>query len=123
MPQLGQGGISLPDRDYYLVDNSRNKEIKSAYKEYVNTLMKLTSQLDHDSSGHFDTLWKIEKDLAQAQKSRVEMRDPQKTYNKFSLSAFSTQTPPFNWKEVLTGLKLKEVDTRSEEHTSELKSQ
>jgi len=108
IPQIGQGGISLPDRDYYLIDNSRNKEIKNAYKVYVNTLFSLTGQ---DTASAFNTLWKIEKDLARAQKSRVEMRDPQKTYNKFSLSALSKETKPFNWKEVLTRLKLQDADT------------
>ncbi len=111
MPQVGQGGTTLPDRDYYLVDNSRNQEVKTAYKKHVDTLFHLVKNAEQDTSDQFATIWKIEKELAQAQKSRVEMRDPQKTYNKFSLHTFSTQTAPFDWERIFTGLKLKGADS------------
>lgn len=111
MPQIGQGGTTLPDRDYYLIDNERNKEIKKAYETYVNRLFSLSGSTDEQAKSNFNTLWDIEKALAAAQKSRVEMRDPQATYNKFSLADFSAQTQPLNWNELLPIMKLEGGDT------------
>lgn len=111
MPQIGQGGTTLPDRDYYLVDNSRNQEIKNAYKSYVERLFVLTGSTDQQASENFETIWNFEKALAKAQKSRVEMRDPQATYNKFSLAELTKSTQPFNWEKMLPALKVKGADT------------
>ena len=108
MPQIGQGGTSLPDRDYYLVDNSRNQEVKQAYAQYVQTLFSLAG-LEHENP--FQSIWDLETQLARAQKSRVEMRDPQKTYNKFTLSELSAQTGPLHWETILKALQLEAADT------------
>ena len=111
MPQLSQGGITLPDRDYYLVTNDRNNTIKEAYKKYVSTLFNLTGSPEEQAARNFDTIWKIESVLAKSQKSRVEMRDPIATYNKFSLEQFSQSTEPFNWVEILPELKVNGADS------------
>lgn len=108
MPQIGQGGTTLPDRDYYLVDNSRHQEIKKAYETYVTTLFDLAEVQQEDA---FNTVWEIEKELASAQKSRVEMRDPQKTYNKFTLSDLTAETGPLDWRQILDALQLESADT------------
>src|SRR5690606_41983270 len=84
MPQLSQGGTTLPDRDYYLIKNDRNNAIKDAYRNYISTLFTLSGSSKQDAERYFNTIWEIESILAAAQKSRVEMRDPQATYNKFS---------------------------------------
>lgn len=111
MPQLGQGGTTLPDRDYYLIDNNRNKEIKEAYLKFVKQLFVLSGQTEQQAQQNFDTIWEIEKSLATAQKSRVEMRDPQATYNKFSLADFNAKTAPLNWKFLLPEMKVDGADT------------
>src|SRR5690606_27689254 len=111
MPQLGQGGTTLPDRDYYLVENSRNNDIKEAYKTYVQRLFVLTGSTDQEAADNFNTIWDFEKALATAQKSRVEMRDPQATYNKFSLEELTSSTQPFNWGKILPAFKVEGADT------------
>lgn len=111
MPQLGQGGTTLPDRDYYLVENDRNKEIVTAFKTYVTRLFTLSGASEEEAQKAFTALWKIEKALAAAQKSRVEMRDPQATYNKFSLNEFTALTSPLNWQELLPAMRLEGADT------------
>src|SRR5690606_9068297 len=108
---LSQGGTTLPDRDYYLVNNDRNKTIKEAYKTYVTKLFTLTGTSQEQATVNFEILWNIESALAKFQKSRVEMRDPQKTYNKFSLEELSKETKPFNWSKILPDLKLKGADS------------
>lgn len=111
MPQLSQGGLTLPDRDYYLVTNDRNNTIKEAYKKYVSTLFNLTGSPEEQVARSFDAIWKTESALAKSQKSRVEMRDPIATYNKFSLEQFSQSTEPFNWVQILPELKVNGADS------------
>jgi len=111
MPQLSQGGLTLPDRDYYLITNDRNNTIKEAYKKYVTTLFELTGSTEEHGTANFDAIWKIESALAKPQKSRVEMRDPQATYNKFSLEQFSQNTKPFNWAQILPAIKVNGADS------------
>src|SRR5690606_24703756 len=59
----------------------------------------------------FITIWEIESTLAAAQKSRVEMRDPQATYTKFSLTERSKETNPLNWSQILPELKVTGADS------------
>ena len=111
IPQLSQGGITLPDRDYYLKSDGRNAQIQEAYKKYITTLFTLTGTANDAALQNAVTVFNLEKQLAAAQMSRVEMRDPYKTYNKFALDDLSKTTPAINWKEVLTDLKIKKEDT------------
>lgn len=111
MPQLGQGGTTLPDRDYYLVENTRNNEVKAAYQTYVKRLFTLAGATDEQAQQSFNKIWEIEKALATAQKSRVEMRNPQATYNKFSLAELSSQTQPLNWNILLPEMKVEGADS------------
>lgn len=107
--QFGQGGTTLPDRDYYLVNNSRNRDIKQAYETYVKKLFQLNG--DKDKANAFESIWNIESKLAEAQLSRVEMRDPYLTYNKLSVDELSRNSPQLNWKETLQTLGIGGVDT------------
>lgn len=111
MPQLSQGGTTLPDRDYYLVKSDKNESIKEAYKKYINKLFMLTGSSQDEATKSFDKIWQIESALAKVQKSRVEMRDPQATYNKFSLGEFSKITGPYDWTQILPAFKVEGADT------------
>jgi putative endopeptidase len=109
--EFRQGGTSLPDRDYYLKDNDRNKRIKEAYKKYIVTLFTLTGTSPDQAAKNAETILTIETTLAKAQLSRVEMRDPNKTYNKFSVANFDQMTPHLKWSQLLPEMKLNSVDT------------
>lgn len=109
--EFRQGGTSLPDRDYYLKDNDRNKRIKEAYKKYIVTLFTLTGTNADQAAKNAETILTIETALAKAQLSRVEMRDPNKTYNKFSVANFDQMTPHLNWSQLLPEMRLNGVDT------------
>ncbi len=111
IPQLSQGGITLPDRDYYLKNDGRNSQIQDAYKKYISTLFTLTGSSAAAAQQNAVTVFNLEKQLAAAQMSRVEMRDPYKTYNKFQLDELSKITEGINWREVLSDLKIKKQDT------------
>ncbi|WP_410896841.1 M13 family metallopeptidase [Pontibacter sp. E15-1] len=111
VPQLSQGGTTLPDRDYYLKDDARSTKIQAAYKNYITTLFTLTGVPKAKAEQHAETIFKLEKQMAAAQMARVEMRDPYKTYNKFSVADFSKTTPNIEWKSMLAKLKVTGEDT------------
>ncbi|MFT3980313.1 MAG: M13 family metallopeptidase [Ferruginibacter sp.] len=111
IPQLSQGGTTLSDRDYYLKNDKRSQTIQDAYKKYVSTLFTLTGTDAATAAANAGIIFDFEKKLAEAQLSRVEMRDPYKTYNKFQLDDFSKTTPGSNWRTILTALKVKGEDS------------
>ncbi len=97
VPQLSQGGTSLPDRDYYLKSDARSLKIQEAYKKYIVTLFTLIGTTDETAKKNAETIFQLEKQLADAQMSRVEMRDPYKTYNKLKFADFQKSTPEIDW--------------------------
>lgn len=111
LPSLGQGGTTLPDRDYYLKDDSRTLKIREAYLTYMTTLFTLTGSTEAEARQKAATVLSIEKSLAEAQMSRLEMRDPYKTYNKFTITTFTATTPDINWAAMLPKLLVKGQDT------------
>jgi putative endopeptidase len=108
---LNQGGTTLPDRDNYLKASPRNQKIQDAYKQYIMTLFTLTGTTSDVAGKNAATIFNIETALAKAQLSRVAMRDPHVTYNKFSVADFSKTTPHLNWAELLPAMKVPGQDT------------
>ena len=111
IPQLSQGGTTLPDRDYYLKNDGRNGQIQEAYKKYIATLFSLVGSTPEAATKNADIIFKLEKQLAEAQMSRVEMRDPYKTYNKFQVDELSKSTTGLNWRSILSQLKVNGQDS------------
>ncbi len=111
IPQFSQGGTTLPDRDYYLKDDGRNPQIQAAYKKYIVSLFTLTGSSSEDAEKKSVTIFDLEKKLANAQMSRVEMRDPYKTYNKLQVDDFSKSTPGMDWRGALSDLKVQKEDS------------
>lgn len=109
--RLSQGGTTLPDRDYYFKDDTRSKAIRSAFLSYMTDLFAMTGDNPGDAAKKAASVLDLEIALAKVQMSRVEMRDPKKTYNKFSVSEFSKSTPGFNWQEILREMKVTEADS------------
>ncbi|WP_421938801.1 M13 family metallopeptidase [Pedobacter sp.] len=111
MVNLSQGGTTLPDRDYYLKDDDRSKKIREAYNTYMVTLFTLTGNTTEVAKQKAAAILKIETALAEAQMSRVEMRNPQATYNKFTVADFNKSTPNINWSGYLPKFKINGQDT------------
>ena len=96
--ELYQDGLGMPDRDYYLKDDENTKSIKTAYIEFIKKIFSLTGDDSSTAAIEADKIMNIETELAKASLSRVERRDPQKTYHKMSLNQLSEITPDFDWK-------------------------
>ncbi len=111
IPQFSQGGTSLPDRDYYLKSEGRNAGIQEAYKKYITTVFTLVGVPGEKAAKNAETIFALEKQLAAAQLSRVEMRDPYKTYNKYLVADFSKTTPGISWQKMLEELNVHGEDS------------
>ena len=83
---LGQGGLSLPDRDYYLKTDSNSLSIQVAFRTYVDRLFSLSGDRAELQAGA--RIFALEKQLAEASMTRVDRRDPDKTYNKYAYNDF-----------------------------------
>jgi putative endopeptidase len=108
---FGQGGITLPDRDYYLKGDARTKAIQDAYKNYIVTLFTLTGTSEAVAAKNAATIFKIETELAKAELSRTELRDPNKTYHKYAVAQFTNITPNLNWAKLLPQMKVNGQDS------------
>jgi putative endopeptidase len=108
---FNQGGTTLADRDYYLKNDGRSQKIQKAYKTYITSLFTLTGTNEDAAAKNATTIFNMESALAKAQLSRTEMRDPNKTYNKFSLAGFDKITPHLNWGLILPKLKIHSLDS------------
>jgi putative endopeptidase len=111
IPQISQGGTTLPDRDYYLKNDPRSMRIRDAYKNYLVTLFTLAGEDGTKAANSADAVMRIETALAKVQYSRVEMRDPYKTYNKFTIKDLGALTPEMNWNNLFQQMKVKNGDS------------
>lgn len=111
VPSLSQGGTSLPDRDYYLKNDARSITIRTAYQLHLTNMFKLIGYPEASAKQQANAVMRIETALAKAQMSRVEMRDPYKTYNKFGVKDFSATTPSVDWSWMLGKLSLNGADS------------
>jgi putative endopeptidase len=101
---IGQGGTTLPDRDNYLKNDARSVAIRKEYINYITTLFKLCGTDEATAAKNSATILQLETAIANAQMSRVEMRDPVKLYNKVTVEALSKRMPNLKWSSTLTQL-------------------
>ncbi|MES2316876.1 MAG: M13-type metalloendopeptidase [Pseudomonadota bacterium] len=94
---LSQGGLGLPDRDYYLKkDDAKLAEVKAKYEQHVATMLGLAGR--KDAAAAATAIVGLETALAEVQWSKVENRNPVKRYNKMDLAKLGELTPGYDWK-------------------------
>jgi len=96
-----QGGLGLPDRDYYLRDDEPSKQLRGRYTEHVAKMFELAGDTSEKASAEARTVMALETSLAKASRTRVELRDPDKNYNKMTLVQLKTLTPDWSWENYL----------------------
>jgi putative endopeptidase len=94
---LDQGGLGLPDRDYYTKDDAKSKETRERYVQHVQKVFELLGDNPETAKNNAQTLMRIETALAKASLTQVERRDPYKLKNKMDLTALEKLTPNFDW--------------------------
>ncbi len=97
---IRQGGLGMPDRDYYLkLDDKRMADIRAAYEKHIANILTLAG--DKDAAAKARAILAFETKLAEAQWDRVSLRDPNKSYNKMTVAELGQLTPGYDWKGAL----------------------
>ena len=109
--QFFQGGLGMPDRDYYFKTDARSTKIREAYKKYLVTVMKLMGENGTDAQKDAADEYQLEESLAGASMTRVELRDPYNVYHKFSLEGMSAQSPGIDWERLVSDLRIPNKDS------------
>jgi len=95
--ELDQGGLGLPDRDYYTKDDAKSKEARERYLQHVQKTFEMLGDKPETAKANAQTLMRIETSLANASWTRVEQRDPYKLKHKMDLAALKALVPNFDW--------------------------
>lgn len=101
---ISQGGLSLPDRDYYLKDDARTAAIQRSYLEHVQKMLVLAGESRARARAAARAVFDLEKAMAGSHWTRAEMRQPERTYNPYDLAGLRKATPHFDWAAYLEGL-------------------
>lgn len=104
-----QAGLGMPDRDFYTRSDAKSLATKDAYFNYVIELNKLAG-LDNEkvsAKQNSSAIWEIEHALAKASMTRVELRDPEKTYNLFTIEKLKSTYKNIDWNAFFDEMKVK----------------
>lgn len=91
------GGLGLPDRDYYVKTDAKNTEIRQKYLQYVQRMFELLGDPADKAAGEAKTVMAMETALAKASLTRVEKRDPYNLKHKLTRTQLQALTPAFSW--------------------------
>src|SRR6201987_5416237 len=100
--ELSAGGLGLPDRDYYLKTDDRSVKLREQYLAYVQQMLVLSGESAEKAKSDADAIMRIETNLAKASLTRVERRDPHKTYHFMTVAELSQLTPSIDWPHYFT---------------------
>ncbi len=109
--ETDQGGLGLPDRDYYFKDDPKSVELRKTYVAHVEKMFELLGDKPADAQKEAETVLRIETALAKVSLTRVERRDPQRLYHRMPLTQLQAMTPAFQWSVYMTKVGLPSVDS------------
>ncbi len=101
---LDQGGLGMPDRDYYLKTDEKSETLRKEYLAHVTRMLQLAGSTPADAATQASTIFAIEKKLALVSLSRTDRRDPKKLYHRIELDGVQKTAPKFAWQTYLTEL-------------------
>jgi len=110
--QLGQGGLGLPDRDYYTQDDDKSKQLRAQYQAHVARMFELLGDKPEQAQANAKTVMELETRLAKASMTKVEQRDPNAIYHKFTRQELARKAPGFPWEAYFQGIGLPAAETR-----------
>jgi putative endopeptidase len=115
---IDQGGLGLPDRDYYVKDDPQTTKVRDAYKKFVTELLVDAGRSPAEAAKQADGVMALETDIAKISKDKVARRDPKGMYNKIDLPGVQKQMPDFDWPKFFTAVGTpgqKDIDVSSPE--------
>jgi putative endopeptidase len=99
--EVAQGGLSLPDRDYYTKPDPRTQEIRALYRHHVERMLVLAGISHAEAQARAAAILRLETALAEPQWTQVQLRDPARVYNRVDLAGLEKLAPRFGWKAYL----------------------
>jgi putative endopeptidase len=109
--EVSQGGLSLPDRDYYLKDDKHFKEIREQYLAHLTKMFTLAGDTPEKAATEAAAVLRIETALAKGSTSRVEMRQPENRYHIYTVQKLEEISPDFDWPTYWKAIKIGHFDT------------
>ncbi len=109
--ELYQGGLSLPDRDYYLVDSKRFATIRAEYVDHVTKMFVLAGDPPEQAAKEAAAVMQIETAMAKSSISRTDMREPANRYHIYTLKELDNLTPDFDWATYFSSIGIGHFDT------------
>ena len=106
-----QGGLGMPDRDYYTKTDDKSKELRQKYEEHVAKMLVLAGDDESKASSEAKAIMELETKLAEASLTRVERRDPEKTYHKMDRANLRTLTPNWSWEDYFQEIGYNNIDS------------
>ena len=106
-----QGGLSLPDRDYYLNSDKRYADIRANYADHLTKMFQLLGENSAQSAADAQRVIAIETGLARPAMTRVQLRDPNANYHKMTVAELAQLTPGFNWPSFFAGEGRRDIAT------------
>jgi putative endopeptidase len=94
---VNQGGLGLPERDYYLGTTEDSKRIRDQYRKHVAKMLELLGDSPQAAATGADSVVRIESELAEASRTPVQLRDREKQYNKLTFAKLVALTPQLDW--------------------------
>ncbi|HKP47011.1 MAG TPA: M13 family metallopeptidase [Pyrinomonadaceae bacterium] len=108
--QAVQGGLGLPDRDYYTKDDDKSKQTRAEYQKHVARMFELLGDSADRAAAEAKTVLEIETKLAENSSTRVQRRDPEANYHPMNRAELSALTPNFDWRKYFDGVGLPTID-------------
>ncbi len=101
-----QGGLGMPDRDFYLKDNERNAKLQAAYLKHLENVLTLAGE--QDAAARAQAIYAFEKQIATVHWDKNDSSDATKVYNKMTLAELEKAAPGFDWTTFVRGIGVKE---------------
>jgi len=95
--ELSQGGLGMPNRDYYFNTDKRTDTVRRAYQEYLKKLLQELGDSEQDAKNNAKSIFELETRLAKASRKIAQLRDPEKNYNKLSIQQLKQLSPNIDW--------------------------
>jgi len=99
--ELGQGGLGLPERDYYFRDDEKSKKLREQYVAHVSRMLELIGDTPAKAHAGAEAVMRLETALAKGSLPQVALRNPYASYHKMSLEKAGEVAPGINWKKYL----------------------
>ncbi|MCY1079964.1 M13 family metallopeptidase [Archangium lansingense] len=114
--EVDQGGLGLPDRDYYLKEDEKSKSLRTAYQEHLKNIFVLLGETPEQAAKSAASVVEVETALAKASLTRVERREPKNLYHRLERKGLKAEAPGFQWDVYFTAAGAKDLQALNVTH-------